>query len=130
MVRVAAVKDSCENCCARILKWTVSWKAKATSTTKQINSTGLTSLPKIHRSSGIKHDSRAKGLAEVREKLTRDRLDKADKISRPCFGAQLFSSIIEGSNNMVLSLKNLPPGIYLLKVSQGNYSSVVKVVRN
>jgi hypothetical protein len=46
------------------------------------------------------------------------------------FGARLSASSIEGSNNMVLSLKNLPPGIYLLKVSQGNYSGVVKVIRN
>jgi hypothetical protein len=46
------------------------------------------------------------------------------------FGARLFTSNVEGNNNMVFSLKKLPPGIYLLKVSQGNYSGVVKVVRN
>ncbi len=49
---------------------------------------------------------------------------------RNLFGKPIFSTIIKGNDHVFLSLKNLPPAMYLLHVVQGGKSTVVKVVKD
>jgi hypothetical protein len=45
------------------------------------------------------------------------------------YGNILLNTTIAGSNKMVVTMKNLPGGMYVVKVTQGRGSEVVKVVK-
>jgi hypothetical protein len=60
-------------------------------------------------------------------------LNKTDPVMvelRNLYGSEIFMTDVSGSSNIVLSLKNLPRGMYFLRVIQGEQSVLSKIVRN
>ena len=49
---------------------------------------------------------------------------------RNLLGKPLIATAIKGKGQVILSLKNLLPGMYLLHVVKGHKSKVIKLVRN
>jgi hypothetical protein len=60
-------------------------------------------------------------------------LNKTDPVMvelRNLYGSEIFMTDVSGSSNIVLSMNNLPRGMYFLRVIQGEQNVISKIVRN